>query len=168
MMLPVQGERGDDDGRVPSAPGSQGSAPQPPTASSPAGADPSRALDQFHLAQERARAIAKVAERAAPAERAAQWLFQYGPNCIGKDAGAVSWTPVFANACPGAKEAAQYIRDAIMMMLPTIIAEAGDLAEADMHRLMHLLPSDSDGSPKGGDAEGGSVHDGAGPEGHRP
>jgi hypothetical protein len=96
-------------------------------------------LQQFRQAQAKARAIAIAAEKAGPAEKAASWLSQYGPNCVGKDAGYLSWTPAFASSCLGSKEAADYIRDAAIMMLPTIIAEAEELATAEMLKLMALL-----------------------------
>jgi hypothetical protein len=122
------------------------------TASPPSGDHPSRSkLEAFRAAQDKARKIAIVADRAAPAERAGSWLAMYGRNCVGKDAGAVSWTPAFAGACHGSKEAAAYIEKAIVTMLPTILEEARIMAEADMMALMRMIARDSDTHPKGGD-----------------
>ena len=96
-------------------------------------------MGEFVQAKHRAWAIAEATERAVTAEKAGRWLHQYGSGCTEPGAGSLTWTPNFAGSCPGAKEAAAYIREAAMMMLPTIIAEAADMAEADMLKLMTLV-----------------------------
>jgi hypothetical protein len=111
-------------------------------------------LDQFRVAQAKAVAVAAATARARPAEKAAKWFAQYGAKCVGKDAGEIEWTPTFAGSCDGAREAAGYIEAAVTMMLPTIIREAEELAEADMTALVALFSSDSDGIAQ--DTSGGS------------
>lgn len=96
-------------------------------------------LEQFRTAQTLARAVEAAARTAVPAEKAAKWLHEYGPNCRGTDAATVRWTPAFAGSCAGAGEAGEYIVKAIFQMLPMIVAEAQDLAEADMAKLMEIF-----------------------------
>lgn len=139
------------EGRVPSEPGSREPSP---TVSAASGFDPSRGtrrLEEFRAAQQQAQAIAHAAEIAVPAEKASRWLAQYRRSAVDRDTISVTWRPTAAGACDGANEAADYIRGAIALMLPTIIAEAETLAEADMLRLMNLF-APVDRNPEGEDA----------------
>lgn len=138
---------------------------QAPAGLGPSGFDPSRdRLQAFRAAQDDARKIALAADRAGPAEKAGSWLSAYGKGCVGSDAGSISWTPAFAGACRGAKEAGVYIEKAVIMMLPAILGEAQHLAEADMLDFMKMLHRDNDGNPKGGNEVPSRSDDSVGPK----
>jgi hypothetical protein len=103
-------------------------------------------------------AIKAASERAQTAYEAAKWLATYGRNCVGKDAATVSFTPLYASSCVGVNEAKVYIENAMMAMLPTIIAEAEDMASRDLDALIAMVPlSDSDRSREASETGTGST-----------
>ena len=73
-------------------------------------------------------------DRALIAYCALGWLEQYGPKRIipAQDTIAASISQNYASACPGAKEARQYLEAAIQEFFPEINQRAIDLAQRDI------------------------------------
>lgn len=109
------------------------------------GFDPSR-REAVRSAIFRSYAVKAASDRATEAEKAGQWLSTYGANCVGKDAASIAVRLDYAGSCVGASEAQAYIRNAIYVMLPTIIATAEEMVERDMEALLALLPPNDSGA----------------------
>ena len=109
----------------------------------PTGFDPSRSAicdlqDVLHRKQ-------SVIASALDAAKALEWLGKYGSEAL-RESG-------YAKSVEGADEANKYTLRAMSELSDNINGYAMALAEADVEAAF----SDSDGSPKGGDGEAGSV-----------
>lgn len=167
-----------DAGACLTAPGSQGSAPQPPAASSPDGADPSRWPsvvwddDGYPVAEEDGFAQ----WRALPPDltKAARFLLDELPfaatrcccSCWIEDAYDIRYRnrPLRRiHFSTGGWSGAESLMALIESRYDT--QHFMELWRRGGHYVFEIpkrIFGDSDGSPKGGDAEGGSVHDSAG------
>jgi hypothetical protein len=88
-------------------------------------------------------------DRALVAEAALEWLRSYGPKGpTGRDsiAGCVM-SQNYAGSCPGAKEAREYLDEAIQRLFGVIGQRAIDLAEADIEAARAALPPSHSETP---------------------
>lgn len=81
-----------------------------------------------------------VIEKAIVAETAMAWLRSYGPKGrVEADSISASVSQNLASACPGAKEAKQYLEAAIQQLFPEISTTAMRICEAQIERAREVV-----------------------------